>query len=98
MHSVQKNYIQAEASEKIRRALRHQMNTYADERYENRNKVFYKHKNCKEWKGGCCGSWTRWPVRSRGTWWGHYRIHRQLMETNRSQDIDPSTTKIRKIR
>ena len=51
LHSARKNFIQAENSEKIRRALRHQVRTYADEVYENGEKVYYKRKDHKGWKG-----------------------------------------------
>ena len=44
MWKARESYIQAESSERIRRALRHNVRTYADERH-------YRRKNFKEWKG-----------------------------------------------
>ena len=51
LHDARKNYIQAESSEKIRRALKHKTRTYADEVYNINDKVFYKRKNLKGWRG-----------------------------------------------
>ena len=51
LYSARKNYVAAENSEKIRRALRHQVRTYADENYENGEQVYFKRKNYKGWKG-----------------------------------------------
>ena len=48
---ARESYIQAESSECIRRALRHNVRTYADERYCNNDKVYYRRKNFKGWKG-----------------------------------------------
>ena len=51
LHSARKNYIAAESSERIRRALRHKVRSYADTVYVNGDKVFYRRKNVKGWKG-----------------------------------------------
>ena len=51
LYSARKNFIAAENSEKIRRALRHQIRTYADEIYENGDKIYFKRKSFKGWKG-----------------------------------------------
>lgn len=51
MHSARKNYIAAENSEKIRRALRHKVRTYSDVVFNNGDKVYYRRKNFKGWKG-----------------------------------------------
>ena len=51
MHSARANYIKAESSEKIRRALRHKTRTYADEIFNIGEKVFYKRRNLKGWRG-----------------------------------------------
>ena len=39
LHSARKNFIQAESSERIRRALRHNVRTYADESFNNGDPV-----------------------------------------------------------
>ena len=51
LHSARKNFIQSEASEKVRRALRHKVRSYSDEHYVSGDKVYYKRKNYKAWKG-----------------------------------------------
>ena len=51
LHSARNNFIQAENSKKIRRTLRHQVKTYADEIYENGQKVYFKSRNSSGWKG-----------------------------------------------
>ena len=51
MHSARKNHIEAESSQKIRRALRQKTRTYADESFSNDEKVFYKRRSWKGWRG-----------------------------------------------
>ena len=51
MHVARQNCVKAEASEKIRRALRHKIRTYSDNHFENGEKVLYKRRNYKGWKG-----------------------------------------------
>ena len=48
-HSSRKGFMQAESSEKIRRALRHQVRPVGN-RFENGVLVYYK-RDDKEWKG-----------------------------------------------
>ena len=45
LHSARKNFIQAESSERIRRALRHNVHTYADKSFNNGDTVYYKWRN-----------------------------------------------------
>ena len=49
LHLARKNYIEAESSERIRRALKHQVRSYADCSYENGDKAFYRRKDNKLW-------------------------------------------------
>jgi hypothetical protein len=51
LHSAQQNFIKAESSERIRKALRHQVRTFSEELYETGDKVYFKRKNTKGWKG-----------------------------------------------
>ena len=51
MHTARQNFIKAESSEKIRRALRHKVRSFSDNRYENGEKVFYKRVGFKGWRG-----------------------------------------------
>ena len=51
IHSAREHCIKAESSERIRRALRHKLRSYGDHRFENGEKVFYKRKGYKGWKG-----------------------------------------------
>ena len=50
-HTAREKYIQAESSEKIKRALRSKVRNYSDLKYESGDKVFYRRKNFKGWKG-----------------------------------------------
>ena len=51
LHSARKNFIQAESSERIRRALRHNVRTYADESFNNGDRVYYKRRKRSGWSG-----------------------------------------------
>ena len=51
LHSARKNYLEAENSDRIKRALRHQVRTFSDVKYENGDKVYYKRNKVKGWKG-----------------------------------------------
>ena len=51
LHDARKNFIKAESSERIRRALRHNVRAYCEENYQNGDKVFYKRRAVKGWKG-----------------------------------------------
>ena len=42
MHKAKQNFVQAESSEKIQRVLSHKVRSYADVKYSNGDKVFYK--------------------------------------------------------
>ena len=89
MHSARKNYMAAEASEKIRRALRHKVRSYADVSYVNGDKVYYRRKNFKGWKGpavvlGQDGQFVL--VRHGGAF---FRVHPcQLMKTDQRADLN----------
>ena len=51
MHKARQNFVQAESSEKIQRALCHKVRSHADVKYSNEDQVFYGRKNFKGWKG-----------------------------------------------
>ena len=51
IHKARENFIKAESSEKIRRALSHNVRTFNEEIYEPGEKVFYRRKKSKNWKG-----------------------------------------------
>ena len=51
MHTARTKFIEAESSERIRRALRKKVRSYADVKYESGDKVFYKRKGMKGWRG-----------------------------------------------
>ena len=51
LHNSRKNFIAAESSERIKRALRHPVRTYSEQIYEPGEKVYYKRKDYKGWKG-----------------------------------------------
>ena len=50
LHSARRAFIRAESSERIRRALRHQIRT-SDQLYETGDVVFYKRDTSNKWKG-----------------------------------------------
>ena len=51
LYNGRKNYIKMEASERIKQILRHNVRTYCEKNYQHRNKVFYKRRAVKGWKG-----------------------------------------------
>ena len=51
LHSARENFLGAERSERIKRALRHPTRPYVNEHFENGEDVYYKRKNYKGWKG-----------------------------------------------
>ena len=53
LHDARKNFIKTESSERIKRALRHNVRTHCEENYQNGDKVFYKRRAVKGWKGSC---------------------------------------------
>lgn len=53
MHAARRAYIENESSEKIRRALRHQIRPSGNVKYMNGDKVYYRRKDDKHWHGPC---------------------------------------------
>ena len=51
IHVARQKYMEAESSEKIRKALRSKVRTYADVSYEAGEQVYYRRKNTSGWKG-----------------------------------------------
>ena len=51
LHSARENFIAAESSEKIKRALSRKTRTYADVIYNSGDSVFYRRKDSKVWRG-----------------------------------------------
>ena len=51
LHAARQNFVKAESSERIRRALRHQVRTYSEEVYVPGDKVYFKRKDFRGWKG-----------------------------------------------
>ena len=51
LHAARQNFCKAEASNKIKVALRHQIRTYADQVYEQGDQVYYRRKDSKDWNG-----------------------------------------------
>ena len=51
MHSAREKYIESESSDKLRNAIRSQVRTHNDEKYDTGDIVYYKRKNDKTWKG-----------------------------------------------
>ena len=99
IHSARKNFVAAENSDRIKRSLRHQVRTFSDVRYDNGDKVYYKRKNTKGWKGpgvvlGQDGKFVL--VRHGGA---YYRVHpcqllhvKQETMTGKGTPVDSSTS------
>ena len=51
MHAARKSFIESEASEKLRRALRHQVRTSLADSYKNGDLVLYKRNESDRWRG-----------------------------------------------
>ena len=51
MHAARKAFIEAESSEKIKRALSHNIRTSCEENYGNGEKVFFKRDDSRRWYG-----------------------------------------------
>ena len=87
MHSARKEYMEAESSEKIRRALRHKVRSYADVVFSNKDKVYYRRKNFKGWKGPAVvlGQEGQFVLIRHGS--GFYRVHPcHLMKMNKNDN------------
>ena len=94
LHSARENYIKAESSERIRRALRHQTRTYSDACFENGEQVYYRRGNQKEWKGPAkvIGQEGQIVLVRHGV--AYYRCHPcQLLKRNASAASAPAKTK-----
>ena len=68
LHSVRKNFIQVESSERIRQALRHNVSTYADESFNNGDPVYYKQEEKKWLEWSSYSPRTRRPVCFGSSW------------------------------
>ena len=51
MHKARQSYVKSEASEKIRRALKHNIRTYSEETFQPGERVYYKLRQGKKWRG-----------------------------------------------
>lgn len=51
LHAVRKSFMEAESSERIRRALRYNVRTYADEGFVTGDCVYYRRQNYNGWRG-----------------------------------------------
>ena len=51
MHEARKAFIKSESSEKISRALRHNLRSYKDATFTTEDDVYYKKNNSRRWKG-----------------------------------------------
>ena len=95
IHSARQNFVKAESSERIRRALRHQVRTFAEERYEQGDKVYFKRKDYRGWKGPAIvlGSERNFVLIREGS--RYFRCHPcQLMHVNpKVKGVSDSTEK-----
>ena len=87
MHVARQKFIESESSEKIRRALRHKVRSYANVKYSNGDKVYYKRINFKGWKGPgvVLGQDGQFVLLRHGG--AYYRVHPcQIMKVIPSED------------
>lgn len=87
LHSARRNFLEAESSERIRRALRSNVRTYADEDYATGDQIYYRRQGFKGWRGpakvlGREGQFVL--IRHGGAF---YRMHPcQLMKVNKNNE------------
>ena len=86
---IEKVIFKLSQAKHIRRALRHNVRTYADERYCNGDKVYYRRKNFKGWKGPgvVLGQDGQYVLAHHGG--THYHVHPcQLMKIHDVDEVD----------
>ena len=89
MHRARENFIKAESSERIQRALRHKVRSYSDEIFENGDQVYYRWKETKGWRGPgiVLGKEGQYVLIRHAS--AYYHIHPcQLMKTNAQNGKD----------
>ena len=83
LHKARENFIKSESSERIKRALRHNVRTYVEVEFSPGEKVYYKRRTVKGWKGPAkvVGKETNFVLIRHGA--SYYRCHPcQLMKIN----------------
>ena len=93
LHKARENFIKSESSERIKRALRHNVRTYAEVEFSPGEKVYYKRRADKGWKGPAkvLGKETNFVLIRHGA--SYYRCHPcQLMKISSHEATDKVTT------
>ena len=90
MKKAREAHIQAETSERVRRALNHKTRSYSDYKYLTNDKVYYKKEGDKRWHGpgtiiGQDGQYVL--VRDQSTW---YRVHPCKLQPANEIELDQS--------
>ncbi len=93
LHKARENFIKSESSEKIRRALRHNIRTYSEITFNPGEKVYFKCRNDKKWRGPAkvLGKESNFVLIRQGA--SYYRCHPcNLVKVNPNQsDIEEKT-------
>ena len=82
LHKARENFVKSESSDRIRRALKYNVRTYAEIDFQPGEKVYYKRRKTKGWKGPAkvLGKETNFVLIRHGS--VYYRCHPcQLMKT-----------------
>ena len=85
LHSARSNYMKSENSERIKRAIKSKTRTYAEEQYQNGDKVYFKRRGTKEWKGpGTVMGFDKYTVlvKQGGSVFKCHRCHLKKIKTN----------------
>ena len=88
LHKARESYIKAESSERIKRALRHNVRTYSEVDFQPGEKVFYKRRQTKEWRGPAkvLGKESNFVLIRHGS--TYYRCHPcQLMKDKSNNEV-----------
>ena len=90
MHKARENFVKSESSDRIRRALKYNVRTYAELDFQPGEKVYYKRRKTKGWKGPAkvLGKETNFVLIRHGSI--YYRCHPcQLMKVHDENNREP---------
>ena len=97
LHKARENFIKSEASERIRKALKHNVRTYSEVDFQPGDKVYYKRRKTKGWKGPAkvLGKESNFVLIRQGS--VYYRCHPcQLMKIGDEKDTSHTEDKRKK--
>ena len=98
LHKARENFIKSEASERIRKALKHNVRTYSEVDFQSGDKVYYKRRKTKGWKGPAkvLGKESNFVLIRQGS--SYYRCHPcQLMKISDENKTDHEDTRKKQL-